>query len=977
MPLAVMTAGVALTVAFLALVGWDAWNVFDRFRSIVDLEVKFQVLSGDIVYLDEALTMSARMAALTSDPRWKARYQRLEPRLRAVILETMELTRATDARNHAANIDEANRMLVDMESRAFALLEQGRRRAATALLFSDEYEAQERKYTEATRLTVEAIRAQIRTQSMEVQGQLVVAVVVWLICLAILVLAWITILALMRRYHKDRDRTEAELSAARRQNFLILNSVDEGIHGVDIEGRILFTNRAAATLLGYDEPELIGKPVHALIHHHRADGREYPWEECAVFRTLCDGEVRQLEGEVFFRKDGTSFPIEFACSPIREESGAITGAVVCFRDITARKQAEGALRASEARLRTVVESEPECVKVVSVDGRLLDMNPAGLRMIEAADLGSLLGRPVVHLVHPEDRGAFLDLHRRVCRGETGRLQFRLIGLKGTERWMETHSTPLRDGDGSVTSVLSITRDVTERKQAEERLRESEERFHLLAKATNDAIWDWNLETNELWWNEGFEALFGYRRDEVEPTIESWTTRIHPDDYDRIVPDIHRVIDGGGDHWSGEYRFRRKDGAYAYVLDRGHVIRDPSGKAVRMVGGMTDLTERKNLEAQLLHSQKMEAIGRLAGGIAHDFNNLLTVINGYCELLLEESRDASRNHVEQIALAAERAATLTSRLLAFSRRQVVQFTVVDLNAVLENTRNLLIRLIGEPVELVMILDPALGRVKADPGQIEQVIMNLAVNARDAMPQGGTLRIRTANVTLDRPDVHARFTVPAGSYVMLEVVDTGIGMNEDTQAQIFEPFFTTKAQGEGTGLGLSTVYGIVKQSDGYILVDSQPGRGATFTILLPRAMEEAATTAVLPSENRPLTGRETVLLVEDEDMIRDLVRHLLESHGYTVIAASKGEEAVDLAERHVGSIDLLVTDVVMPGMSGRELADRLGRSRANLRVLYMSGYTYNEIGRHGVLASDIAFIQKPFSPDGLMRKVREVLDATHAA
>jgi PAS domain S-box-containing protein len=528
----------------------------------------------------------------------------------------------------------------------------------------------------------------------------------------------------------------------------------------------------------------------------------------------------------------------------------------------------------------------------------------------------------------------------------------------------------------VTSVLSVTRDVTERKQAEERLRESEERFHLLAKATNDAIWDWNLETNELWWNEGFEVLFGYRRDEVERTIESWTTRIHPDDYDRIVPDIYRVIAGGDEHWSGEYRFRRKDGAYAYVLDRGHVIRDPSGKAVRMVGGMTDLTERKNLEAQLLHSQKMEAIGRLAGGIAHDFNNLLTVINGYCELLLEESRDAGRKHVEQIALAAERAATLTSRLLAFSRRQVVQFTVVDLNAVLENTRNLLIRLIGEPVELVMILDPALGRVKADPGQIEQVVMNLTVNARDAMPQGGTLTIRTANVTLDRPDVRAQFTVPAGSYVMLEVVDTGIGMNEDTQAQIFEPFFTTKAQGEGTGLGLSTVYGIVKQSDGYILVDSQPGRGATFTILLPRTMEETATTEGSPSENRPLTGRETVLVVEDEDMIRDLIRHLLESHGYTVMTASRGEEAVDLAQRHAGPIDLLVTDVVMPGLSGRELADRLARSRANLRVLYMSGYTYNEIGRHGVLESDIAFIQKPFSPDGLMRKVREILDTTHA-
>ncbi len=847
MPLAVMTAGVVLTVALMALVGWNAWDVFERIRSSARIEVQFQRLNGDIVYLDEARTMSARMALLMDDFQWKTRYRRLEPQLAGVIREIVELAGDADAREPAVGIDKANRKLVEMESRAFALLGRGQRRAAAALLFGDEYVRQKQHYDEAIRLTVETVRARIRDRFMEVQGQFLVAVIVWVICLVLLVLAWITILSLVRRYHVGRDRTEAELASARRQGLLILNSVNEGIHGLDAEGRILFTNRAAATLFGYDEYELMGKQAHRLIHHHHADGRDYPWEDCPAFWTLHDGEARQVTGEVFFRKDGSSFPIEYICSPIRDESGTITGVVVCFHDITARKQVE------------------------------------------------------------------------------------------------------------------------------QRLRESEERFRLLAKATNDAIWDWNLETNELWWNEGFEVLFGYRRDEVEPTIESWTTRIHPDDYDRIVPDIYRVIDGCGEQWSGEYRFRRKDGAYAYVLDRGHVIRDPLGTAVRMVGGMTDLTERKNLEAQLLHSQKMEAIGRLAGGVAHDFNNLLTVINGYCELLLEDSRDASRGHVEQIALAAERAATLTSRLLAFSRRQVVQFKVVDLNAVLENARNLLIRLIGEPIELVMVLDQALGRVKADPGQIEQVIMNLAVNARDAMPQGGTLAIRTANLELEKPDIHTRFTVPPGSYVMLVVSDTGVGMDAETQARIFEPFFTTKAQGEGTGLGLSTVYGIVKQSEGYILVDSQPGRGATFTILLPRAAGEAVTPEGVPSEHRPMRGRETVLLVEDEDMIRDLVRHILEAHGYTVIAASRGEEAVELAKRHDGSIDLLVTDVVMPGMSGRELADRLSRSRANLRVLYMSGYTYNEIGRHGVLGSDIAFIQKPFAPDGLMRKVREVLDA----
>jgi signal transduction histidine kinase len=417
----------------------------------------------------------------------------------------------------------------------------------------------------------------------------------------------------------------------------------------------------------------------------------------------------------------------------------------------------------------------------------------------------------------------------------------------------------------------------------------------------------------------------------------------------------------------------RDGATDYVLKQ-----QPArlASAVRRALHDTEVRrERVQLEQQLRQSQKMEAIGSLAGGIAHDFNNLLTVINGYSELLLQtlSASDPQRDNVVQIKEAGGRAASLTRQLLAFSRRQVLEPKVLDLNAVVTNLDKMLQRLLGEDIDLAPILKPGLGRVKADPGQIEQVIMNLAVNARDAMSDGGKLTIETANADLDGQYTAQHITVPPGPHVMLAVSDTGHGMDAETQQRIFEPFFTTKGPGKGTGLGLATVYGIVKQSGGFIWVYSEPGKGTTFKIYLPRVEETALSIEPRMALNESLRGSETVLLAEDHENVRKLVASILKSNGYTVLEASNGAEALQLCEQHPEPIHLLISDVVMPVMSGRETASKMVARHPNLKVLFFSGYTDDAIVRHGIMEAGIAYLQKPFTPNVLLRKVREVLES----
>jgi PAS domain S-box-containing protein len=473
-------------------------------------------------------------------------------------------------------------------------------------------------------------------------------------------------------------------------------------------------------------------------------------------------------------------------------------------------------------------------------------------------------------------------------------------------------------------------------------------------------------------SEQAHRLLGYQPSRFLTEL-TWQDLIHPEDLDFVLAFCKNATREKRNH-ELEYRMLTAERRVVWMRNIATVIVEQD-QPVKLRGLLIDITERKNLEDQLRQSQRVEAVGKLAGGIAHDFNNLVTIISGYGNLLMSRLNedDAARKDIEEIKKAAERAASLTQQLLAFSRRQVLLPKVLDLNAVLINMEEMLQRLIGEDIDLVSVQDPALGRVKADPGQMEQVIMNLVVNARDAMPKGGKLTIETGNVEIQQSYRTGDVALVPGRYVMLAVSDTGCGMDAETQTRIFEPFFTTKGPGKGTGLGLSTVYGIVKQSGGYVFVYSEASRGTTFKIYLPRIEG-----SVEPPEQPKIPvalcgGNETVLLVEDEPGVRVLVRETLQLYGYKVLEARHGYEALLIEQDYLNPIHMLISDVVMPQMSGREVADRLASARRDLKVLYISGYTEAAVIHHGVLDPGTAFLQKPFAPDDLVRKVREVLDA----
>ncbi len=511
----------------------------------------------------------------------------------------------------------------------------------------------------------------------------------------------------------------------------------------------------------------------------------------------------------------------------------------------------------------------------------------------------------------------------------------------------------------------------ERRRAEEALRESEKRLQAILDNSPALIFLKNTEGRYLYVNPQFAKLTPLTREQIlgktddEIFLPAQAAAFRTNDLKVLQAGVALEFEEVAD---------QQDGPHTSIVSK-FPLRNAEGKVYAICGIATDITERKSLEAQLRQSQKMEAIGQLAGGIAHDFNNLLTVINGYSELMLL-SLPVEHPHCatfEQIRQAGEKASRLNRQLMAFSRQQVLQPKVLDLNAVVANIDTMLQRVIGEDIDLLTILSPGLASVKADPGQIEQVLMNLLVNARDAMPAGGRLTIETADVVLDTDYARTHVAVNPGRYVMLAVSDNGCGMDAETQARIFEPFFTTKELGKGTGLGLSTVYGIVKQSGGNIGVYSEPGRGTTFRIYLPR-IEEAAE-AVEPGKAREQLprGSETILLVEDEAGVRTLAKTILQTHGYTVLDAAQGKDAFLLSGQHEGLIHLMVTDMVMPEMSGREVADRLKPLRPNMKVLFMSGFTDKAMVHHGELDRGMAFLQKPFTPQTLARKVREVLDA----
>ena len=512
----------------------------------------------------------------------------------------------------------------------------------------------------------------------------------------------------------------------------------------------------------------------------------------------------------------------------------------------------------------------------------------------------------------------------------------------------------------------------ERRRAEAALREAEAGYSTLVEQAPVGIYRSNPAGRFLSANRALACILGYDSP-AELLGLDMTRDVYADPAER-----QRLLDRDSyterEYDEVEATWKRKDGRRLTVQLSVRAVRDGSGGVEYYETFVRDVTEQRRLEGQLLQAQKMEAVGRLAGGVAHDFNNLLTVILSYSDLLLEDlpPEIPDRADVAEIRKAAVAASSLTRQLLAFSRQQVLEPRVLDVNTVVASTEKLLTRLLGEDVSLTTTLAAALGAVKVDPGQLEQIIMNLAVNARDAMPRGGRLSIETANVEMDESYVHGHPLARPGHYVMLAVSDTGTGMDAATQARIFEPFFTTKEAGKGTGLGLATVYGIVRQSSGFIWVYSEPGHGTSFKIYLPR-VDEPVSPAGAPAP-QVVGGSETVLVVEDVAAVRAVTRQMLERQGYCVLEAANGATALSLARQHQSAIHLLVTDVVMPEVSGRELADQLVQLRPDMKVLFMSGYTDDAVVRHGILQEGIAYLQKPFTPDTLARKVRAVLDGS---
>jgi PAS domain S-box-containing protein len=535
-------------------------------------------------------------------------------------------------------------------------------------------------------------------------------------------------------------------------------------------------------------------------------------------------------------------------------------------------------------------------------------------------------------------------------------------------------SPIRDGDGKVTHFVAVKEDVTEKLRAQSTLQEARERLQRAVTAGNIALWEWNLATGSVLYSAEWMEQMGMEPTEIVNRIEDWFQRVHSEDIDALQKTLNDCVSEPWRRFQKEFRISRVDGAIRWILLGAAAVADDSGLPSRIIGTNIDITDRKRLELEFQQAQKMESIGLLAGGVAHDFNNLLGVIGGYTELMLESMAGDNPLHEAalQIRRAADRASGLTRQLLAFSRRQILQPAVADLNGIIEDAEKMLRRLIGEDIELHVDLAPGLWCVLADSGQIDQILMNLAVNARDAMPRGGRLTVTTRNEELDEQSAQLRPGGRPGRYACLEVRDSGVGMNPHVQARIFEPFFTTKEVGKGTGLGLATVYGIVKQSGGNIWVDSEVGQGTAFQIYLPRI---EATTALERPDDLPdgmIPGRETILLAEDEEALRAVMRITLTRAGYTVLDAGDGQRALALIKEHPDKVHLVLSDVVMPGMSGPDLVREIVRVQPSVKVLFMSGYADDTIVHQGVLGEGIEFINKPFTFIQLNRKVREVLD-----
>jgi two-component system cell cycle sensor histidine kinase/response regulator CckA len=619
----------------------------------------------------------------------------------------------------------------------------------------------------------------------------------------------------------------------------------------------------------------------------------------------------------------------------------------------------------------ISDNAADMIAVVDMDGKRI-YNSLSYQRVLGYSPAELQASSAFEQIHPDDRERVKKAAEEARRSGIGKtLEYRIRHKSGAWLVLESTSSVIRDAKGEPEKLVIVNRDVSERKRTEEALRRLESGFRSVVEDAPYGIYSASTAGRFLQVNPALQKMLGYELTE-ELLGKDLPREIfrHAGEYQRLIEILTRMQEIK----DIEMEWERKDATPITVLCSGRRVNDENGALAHFEVFVEDVTEKRVLEKQLRMAQKMEAIGRLSGGIAHDFNNLLGVIIGYSRVLKRELGPSNplSEHALEIEKAGQRAASLTKQLLAFSRQQVLTPAVLNLNSLASDMKKMLPQLLGEDIEVSLVLDPHLGNVKADQSQIEQVIMNLAVNARDAMPMGGKLKIETANVELDDAYTRLHSGSKVGSFVLLSVTDTGMGMDAVTLTHIFEPFFTTKERGKGTGLGLATVYGIVKQSNGYTGVDSSPGKGTSFQIYLPRHAGQPAIDELKLDSPDMIRGSETILLVEDSEPLRKLVKTYLDSAGFRVFSAESGEAALELFTRIGVTLDLLLTDVVMPGMNGRALAEHLLPRQPGMKVVYMSGYTDTFIAGHGVLDPGTHLLHKPFTEEVFLRKVREVLD-----
>lgn len=743
----------------------------------------------------------------------------------------------------------------------------------------------------------------------------------------------------------------------------LIDAAPDGVVIVNQEGCIVLVNSQTEKLFGYQRAELLNQPVEILVparargkhRFHRAGFMSGP-----VLRPM--GAGLELYG---LRKDGTEFPVEISLSPIQTDSGLLVSSAI--RDITERKRAERCIL-------TLLDCAPDAMVVAGEDGRIVLVNSQTEKLF-GYQRTELLGQPVEVLVperfwthHRKHRAQYME-HAQVRPMGAG---LELFGMRkdGTEFPVEISLSPQQTEGGIL--VSSTIRDITQRKRVETALRQSEAAFRGMIEGTY-GVYRAAPDGKILMANAALARMLGYHSDKEILSLNLVTDIFQPGEYSTSLFEQHGSLKQFSRH---EAHWRRKDGKVITVELSGRVVSDEDGNFVCFEVIVENVSHQRGVENRLRHVQKMEAIGRLAGGIAHDFNNVLGVITGYSEMLFdklssEPNLSALATHILK---ATERGASLTKQLLAFSRQQVLEPRVINIQQHMKSIESLLRRVIGEDVKLNVEAGDHPIHLRADPAQLEQVVMNLVVNARDAMPDGGNLTIGISRAHLDAEYcTHVPDTRP-GNYACIAVTDTGCGMSQDVLSRIFEPFFTTKENGKGTGLGLATVYGIVKQSGGNITVYSETGHGTTFKVYLPLSEEGVSKPEMASFEGLVPDGTETIFLVEDEDSLREVTRQYLTSKGYTVLVASEAEAAVATAKSCGKPVDLLLTDVILPGTSGVQLAQRLAADYPGMRVLFVSGYTADAIVHHGGHDPNFAFLSKPFSLPTLARKIRSILDTS---